>query len=132
MSEAAAPRPNHLAPVPDNQDQRQALLEELTAKALHHRRQAEAHTAAAKAADAAIMKLHGHQGGTIQVGANQVTWKNPSKSFAKDEFVKAYPREANPYFYTEPEPVLDVSAIPPKLKDTFMRPGEGDGSIVIK
>ena len=78
------------------------------------------------------MVLHGQRGKTVDVGNNKVTWKGPSRSFAKADFVKAYPPETNNYLYTTPDPVLDTSAIPPKLKEQFMRPGEGNGSIIIK
>lgn len=134
MSEAAAPRPNHLAAVPGTADERESTLRELVAAIAHHKDQAERHSEAAKAAESALMKLHGQRGSTIDVGANKVTWKTPGRSFDKAAFVKAYPPETNDYLYTTPEPVptLDMTAIPPKLKDRFMQPGSGEGSIIIK
>lgn len=131
-AQPAAPRPNHLTAVPAGEDERAKALAELTAAVVHHEDQAARHQAAADAAKQAIMKLHGQRGKTIDVGELKVTWKAPSRSFAKDEFVKAYPAEANPTLYTTPDPVLDTSAIPPNLKNQFMRPGSGEGTIVIK
>lgn len=107
-------------------------MERLVTAVTEHEAAAKRHTDAAKAAKAALMLLHQKRGGTVELeDGTKVTWKTPSRSFQADEFMAAYPPEANAYLY-ETKTVLDPSAIPPKLKDRFMREGTGDGSIIIK
>lgn len=111
---------------------RAAEMERLTTAVKHHEDSAKRHADAAKAAKHALMLLHGQRGATVELeDGTKITWKTPARSFQAAEFQAAYPPEANAYLY-ETRQVLDVSAIPPKLKNNFMREGSGDGSIIIK
>lgn len=123
-----------LQAVDSKPEAREQELQRLAAAVAHHEDQAKRHTDAAKAAKHAVMLLHGKRGSTVEVGDTAITWKNPSRSFDAAGLQAKYPYEANPWMYTipEPQPVLDLSAVPPKLKDEFMRDGTGDGTIIIK
>lgn len=125
------PQPT-LQAVSNDPARRLAEMERLVAAEAHHADAAKQHADAAKAAKAALMLLHGQRGKTVELeDGTKVTWKTPARSFQAAEFQAAYPPEANGYLY-ETRQVLDPSAIPPKLKDNFMREGTGDGSIIIK
>lgn len=122
----------HLASASSDPQKREEQLTSLVAQVAYHEDQASKHTDAAKTARAAIMLLHQRRGATVKLeNGLEITWKNPSRSFDKKGFQAAYPPEANEYMY-ETTTVLDISAIPPKLKDTWMVEGTGDGSIIIK
>ena len=67
--------------------------------------------------------------GSYKAGNLTVVVSQPSRAFDSAAFVKAYPVELNAALY---KTVLDMPSIPPRLKEQFMEPGKGDGSIRIK
>lgn len=113
-------------------DKRLEELERLATAVAYHDDQVSKHADASKAAKHAIMLLHQQRGHTVELeDGTKITWKTPARSFDSKAFQAAYPPEANDYLY-ETKQVLDVTAIPPKLKDQYMKDGTGDGSILIK
>lgn len=134
----------HLAAVPSAEDlaretaaaaaddiRRQTRMVELAQSIAHHEDQVDGHRKAIAEAETELRALHAHKGSTVRAGELQITWKNPSRSFNAKRFQETYPMTSHPHLYAT-KAVLDTTAIPPKLKDQFMEPGTGDGTIIIK
>lgn len=102
-------------------------VERLVAEAVDHDEQAKRHTEAAKAAKERLRELLGQ--GSHDVGNLKVTVSKPRQAFDADAFQADYPKEANPYLYKD---TLDAAAIPPKLKNEYMRDGTTPGAVTIK
>ena len=96
-------------------------------QAVDHDEQAKLHAAEAKAAKEKLALLVGH--GKHTAGNLTISVANAASKFNKPAFEEQYPSEVNPALYAL---TLDTSAIPPKLKNQFMIPGEGFGTITVK
>lgn len=134
----------HLAAVPDSQElareqaaaakneiERLTRLAELAQQHAHHQDQIEGHKTQLAKIEAEIRALHAKQGSTVKAGDTSITWKNPSRSFNVARFMLDYPATTHPHLYTT-KTILDATAIPPKLKDQYMAPGTGEGTLIIK
>lgn len=99
----------------------------LAVLAVDHDEQAKKHAAQAKAAKEELANLVGH--GKTESGNLVISVANAASKFNKTDFEASYPSEVNPGLYAL---TLDTSAIPPKLKNQFMIPGEGFGTITVK
>ena len=65
----------------------------------------------------------------VPAGDLVINWTPPKRSFNSAEFFRSYPSETNPHLY---KLVPNPDAIPKNLKDQFMVPGTGDGTVTIK
>lgn len=110
---------------------RQTKMVELIQQISHHESQRDGHTQAIQRLEAELRELHAQPGTTVKAGDFKVTWKNPSRSFQSEAFQQKFPQSTHPHLYTT-KTVLDTTAIPPKLKERFMAPGSGNGSLIIK
>lgn len=106
---------------------REEQIHTLAVRVVDHEEQAKKHTAEAKAAKEHLAVLVGH--GKHESGNLTISVAKKASSFDKKAFEESYPVEVNPGLYAE---TLDTSAIPPKLKNQFMVPGEGFGTITVK
>lgn len=117
-----------LAAIAVTSDQsREEQIHALAVKAVDHESQAKQHAAEAKAAKEQLATILGH--GKHESGNLIISVANAASKFDKAGFEAAYPVEVNPSLYAD---TLDTSAIPPKLKNAFMIPGEGFGTITVK
>lgn len=99
----------------------------LAVQVIDHDEQAKQHAKAAKEAKEKLAQLVGH--GKHESGNLTISVANAASRFNKTAFEEQYPSEVNPGLYAV---TLDTSAIPPKLKNQFMVPGEGFGTITVK
>lgn len=65
----------------------------------------------------------------VPAGDLVINWTPPKRSFNGALFFQHYPAEKNPHLY---KLVPNNDAIPKNLKDQFMVPGTGDGTVTIK
>lgn len=108
-------------------------LANMAAQVTFHQQQAEQHAAKAKqlkekiAAELGAFK-------TVDAGDYVIAYTAPKRTFDEVQFVKAYPPESNAHMYKQVPAamVVDRDMIPPKLKQNFMVPGNGTGSVTIK
>lgn len=111
----------------------QQQLEELAKALTYHQDQAAQHKAAAAAAEAKIRQALGGPTRDVPVGSLVIDWAPPKRSFDAEAFLKAYPPAKNPHMYREETVTqLDMAMVPPKLKENFMAPGKGEGTLKIK
>lgn len=118
------------SPVPESNDD----LAGLAAQVSFHISEAARHTETAKQLKEKIAAELGHEPKTVLAGDYAITYSAPRRAFDATQFVKAYPPETNAHMYKQvPQHFeLDSEMIPPKLKQRFMVPGTGDGSVNIK
>lgn len=67
--------------------------------------------------------------GTINAGNLTVQYKSPNRKFDEAGFRAAHPFNKEPCYYT-----ISVNAkeIPDNMKDMYMVPGSGEGTVIIK
>lgn len=106
----------------------------LAAAVKQHEDEAARHTDEAKRLKEKIAAELGHQPGTFPAGDLEITYMGPRKTFDATQFVEAYPPATNAHMYKQvpASTQLDPEMIPPKLKQRFMVPGTGNGTVKIK
>lgn len=114
-----------------NEIDRLTRMVELAQEHAHHVDQIEGHKHQIARIEAELRDLHAKRGSTVKAGEREITWKNPSRSFNAARFMLEYPPTTHPHLY-ETKTVLDATTIPPKLKDQYMEPGKGEGTLIIK
>lgn len=127
-----AKKPQDQSKVADLEDQAADLVN-LAAQAAFHADQAEQHAAKAKQLKEKIAAELGDYK-TVPAGDYTITYSAPRKTFDELQFIQAYPPETNAHMYKQVPAamVVDREMIPPKLKQNFMLPGTGAGTVTIK
>lgn len=110
-----------------------ADLATMAAQVAYHTDQAAEHTAAAKLLKEKIAAEIG-EFKTVPAGEFVITYTAPKRTFSEPAFIKAYPPDTNGHMYKQipARTELDKDMVPPKLKDRFMVPGTGTGTVTIK
>lgn len=103
-------------------------LAELATTVADYESQAAAYMNAASKVKEEIRELLDDHG-TIPAGNFSVTWKRPNRKFDEASFRAAHPFNKEPEYYTL---AVNASAVPGNIKDTYMVPGEGDGTVSVK
>lgn len=104
-------------------------LEEAVQTRAYHLNQADLHQQEAAKATARIREILGEPQKGVKVGNQSVNWTPPVRRFDEPRFVEMYPPDQNPNLYKQ---TLDKDQIPPSLKEQFMVPGKGEGTVTIK
>lgn len=106
------------------EEKRLWLAEQIAA----HEAQAEQHKKAANSHKVELAALL-DDFGTVPVGNLKVTYKRPNRKFSTEAFTKAHPFNEEPNYY---KIELNTAAIPENIKETYMLPGDGEGSVTVK
>ena len=102
-------------------------LEDLVAEYMMHKTAAADHK---QAADRLLAMIGASvEKGNTAVGNFTIVKSDPNRTFATEDFEKAFPLELNP---TLSKTVVDTAALPPKIKAQFMVPGTGDPKVAVK
>lgn len=114
-------------------EEQAADLANLAAQAAFHTDQAQMHADKAKQLKEKIAAEIGEYK-TVPAGDYEITFAAPRRSFDEAQFIKAYPPESNAHMYKQVPAamVVDKEMVPPKLKQRFMLPGTGAGTVTIK
>lgn len=65
----------------------------------------------------------------VPAGDLTIDWVGPKRTFNTNKFSEKYPPAQNPHMY---KLGVDATQVPPALKDQFMEPGKGDGTVTIR
>lgn len=70
----------------------------------------------------------------VKAGDLTIDWKGPNRKFDEDSFQVKYPAKTNAHMYkTVPaRTVIAKEMIPPALKEQFMVPGTGEGTVTVR
>lgn len=104
-------------------------LEEAVKLMAYHQEQKDLHDQKIKESQAAIRAILGTPVRGIKIGSAILNWSPPKRVFDEPRFKSMYPPEANPTLYKQ---TLNNDMIPKSLKDQFMVPGNGEGTVTLK
>ena len=104
-------------------------LDQLAALVAHHEAEAAKHTNMVAVYKSQIMEQLGAPTKGVRAGNLLIDWTPPSRQFNAVQFMAAYPPDTNPTMY---KLVPNSDAIPKNLKDHFMEPKAGNGTVKIK
>lgn len=109
---------------------REAKRAELAATIAEYEAQAANYIQAAKELKTELVKLDLLAGyGNTPAGNLTIQWKRPNRKFDEKAFRAAHPFNKEPEYYSI---VVNSKALPENIKDSYMVPGEGEGTVTIK